>query len=55
MTTSTRATLVAVFLALSVALTACKKEEPPAPMPTAVPAPPTAVPTPAPAVTVTDL
>ena len=55
MTTHTRATLVAVFLAMSVALTGCKKEEAPPPMPTAAPPPPTEVPTPAPAVTVTDL
>ena len=55
MTTHTRTTLVAAFVALSFSLTACKKEEAPPPAPTAVPAPPTAVPTPAPAVTVTDL
>ena len=55
MKTPTRTHLVAVFLALSVGLIACKKQEAPPPEPTAVPAPPTAVPTPAPAVTVTDL
>ena len=54
MTTHTRNHLVAVFLALSVSLIACKKQEAPPPEPTAAPPPPpTAVPTPA--VTVTDL
>ena len=56
MTTHMRTTLVAIFVALSVSLIACKKEEAPAPVPTAAPAPePTAAPTPAPAVTITDL
>ena len=55
MKTPTRTHLVAVLLALSVGLIACKKQEAPPPEPTPVPAPPTAVPTPAPAVTVTDL
>jgi len=55
MTTHTRNTLVAIFVALSLPLIACKKEEPPPPAPTAVPAPPTEVPTAAPAVTITDV
>jgi len=55
MTTHTRTTLVAAFVALSFGLIACKKEEAPPPVPTEVPAPPTAVPTPVPAVTITDV
>jgi hypothetical protein len=55
MTTHTRTILVAAFVALSLPLIACKKEEAPPPVPTEVPAPPTAVPTPAPAVTITDV
>ena len=52
MKTTTRAALVAAFLAAA-ALGACKKAEEPAPVPTPVPVEPTAVP--APAVTITDV
>jgi len=52
MKTTTRAALVAAFLAAA-ALAACKKAEAPAPVPTPVPVEPTAVP--APAVTITDI
>jgi hypothetical protein len=52
MKTTTRAALVAAFLAAA-ALAACKKAEAPAPVPTPVPVEPTAVP--APAVTITDV
>lgn len=53
MKTSIRAALIAAALVSSVALTACKKPEAPAPTPTVAPVEPTAVP--APAVTVTDV